>query len=310
MDQYGVKAASNESTPDISFIKIAALIEKTWQVKISPSEVATSSDKYHWLTQQLERMTTTTVQVQTLMRILIIWSSDAQEDRMSAEECLDIWCRLFGWMITQEMYTWCYATRLFLYTQSDMDLDELDRRVLDQLAAATTGHLPYLLYCLLASDSQLVAKAVTDIRSDLNDTDKAAQLVSNDDLPILLCARSIITELATTSLMTSVIHRLFVCSCGDTSRNRHAWRRLLIGQVALNMELVGYDELSADIATRYLGIPSCVDSLSRTTSDGTAAIKAEHEAQADRWQPPIIYQLDDNMDRHTLHHWIVRQFMQ
>jgi hypothetical protein len=190
----------------------------------------------------------------------------------------------------------------------------LDRRVLDQLAAATTGHLPYLLYCLLASDPQLIAKAVTDIRADLNDPNKAALLLSNHDLPILLCARSIITELATTPLIVPVINQLFVCSCNDTSRNRHVWRRLLIGQVALNMELAGYDEISADIAARYLGIPSCVDSLSVRVSVQrameTAAIKAEREAQIDRWQPPIIYQLDNSMDRHTLHHWIVHQFMQ
>ncbi|KAI9596062.1 hypothetical protein BDF19DRAFT_39561 [Syncephalis fuscata] len=260
-------------------------------------------------------MTTTTIQCQTLLRILISWSDDDLSEKMSSDDMLDCWCRLIDWMISQQAYTWCYATRLYLYKREELDFDELDRRVLDLLATSTTGHVPYLYYCLLASDLQLVAKAVTDIRADFMDTQKAETLLSDVDLPILLCARSMITELVSTPMLASAIDSMFVCPCRqEQEQKQHAWRRLLIGQVALNMELAGYDEISADIAARYLQLPNHVDSLAVRASIQrameTAATNAEHEAHAEHWQPPLIYQLDNSIDRHTLHRWMVHQFMQ
>jgi hypothetical protein len=152
-----------------------------------------------------------------------------------------------------------------------------------------------------------------DIRTDLANPEKSSLLLQDTDLHVLLCARSIITELASTSLIANVVDSLFDCPC-QQQRLGHAWRRLLIGQVALNLELAGYDELSAEVAARYLAVPKCVDSLAVRASlqrvMETAATVAEHEAQAEHWQPPALYQLDASVDQHTLHRWMVHQFMQ
>ncbi|RKP08386.1 hypothetical protein THASP1DRAFT_23600, partial [Thamnocephalis sphaerospora] len=296
---------------DLEMRKIKSIVKGTWHMEIASSDIDTPENKHAWLVQRVDEATDA-VQCQAVMRILKQWTGTSAKSA-KPDNVSDIWCHILLWMVSQKQYRWCIATRLLLNTESS-ELEELDKKMLDVLSMPEHGSLHYLQYCLLASDSQLAAKAVVDIRTDLNDPEKAAQFYADGDMHMLLCARGIFTELASTPLLPHILDTLFCCPCGkaSTAKVEHPWRDLLISQVAMNLELCGYDELSAHVAARYLGIGGVrVDSIAvrasmmRTMEAAAAGI--ERRAQLHTKPLPQVYHLDDvQVDGHMLH-WIITQ---
>jgi hypothetical protein len=193
----------------------------------------------------------------------------------------------------------------------------LDHLVLDILSDATKHQaLYYLQYCLVTGNSQLAAKAVMDIRTELQTPEKATHIYASQDLHILLCAHGIFTELVATPLLPHIFDSLFRCPCKQSHHTmQHTWRHFLITRVAAHLELSGYDELSAHLTARYFAADTKhTDSLATRASllRAMTSIATRTEDAMRRYLKPLpfIHQLNDaRLDGHTFHQLIVQALL-
>jgi hypothetical protein len=102
-------------------IKLKSFARGGWHLQVTAQELVTPDDKATWLSRRLDA-SDAPAQYQLIMHILYLWSDN---DQFTPDVTLDMWHRVFSWLLQHQHYRWLLAARLLLQPEPTFDVERV-----------------------------------------------------------------------------------------------------------------------------------------------------------------------------------------